>query len=182
MWFSGNNKSLETIWHWRWLLIKSRATTDRWGFYKHLNITLSSSLLICRFSFFCFFACFAECVPLTSTSVWKLACRLSVTLLLFSSLLFSQCTHFFLSHSLELEAPLCACGLFTRNTDSPSEVWLARTGRGRNMNEFTAPQPSTSTLYSQILPSSFFLSTCSSATSSHTFPLVCACVSESVFV
>ncbi len=102
--------------------------------------------------------------------------------LFFYFLLFSQSTHFFLSRSLESEAPLCACGLFTRNTDSPSEVWLARTGRGRNMNEFTAPQPSTSTLYSQILPSSFFLSACSSATSSHTFPLVCACVSESVFV
>lgn len=87
-----------------------------------------------------------------------------------------------LCDSLELEAPLCACGLFTRNTDSPSEVWLARTGRGRNMNEFTTPQPSTSALYSQILPSSFFLSTCSSATSSYTFPLVFVCVSESVFV
>lgn len=91
----------------------------------------------------------------------------------------------FFSHcflSLELEAPLCACGLFTSNTDSPSEVWLAHTGRGRNMNESATPQPSASPLYSQILPSSFFHSTYSSGTSSHTFPLVCACVSESVFV
>lgn len=44
------------------------------------------------------------------------------------SFLLLLCSHFFLSDSPELEAPLCACGLFTRNTDSPSEVWLARTG------------------------------------------------------
>lgn len=105
------------------------------------------------------------------------------------SVLLLSCSHFSsLSDSPELKAPLCACGLFTRNTDSPSEVWLSRTGRGgtggRNMNEFTTPKPSTSTLHSQILPSSFFLSTCYSATSRHTFPpvCVCVCVSESVFV
>ena len=53
---------------------------------------------------------------------------------------------------------MSACGLFTRNTDSPSEVWLACTSRERNMNEFTpALQPSTSTLYSQILSPSLVL-------------------------
>ena len=74
--------------------------------------------------------------------------------------------------SRELEAPLCACGLFTRNTDSPSEVWLAGTRRGEKY-EWICPTPTPPPPYSQILPSSFFLSKCSSATSSHTFPLVC---------
>lgn len=54
--------------------------------------------------------------------------------------------------------------------------------RGKSMNEFATHRPFTSPLYSKILPSSFFLSTCSSATSCHTFPLVCAYVSESVLV
>lgn len=92
--------------------------------------------------------CFPERVPLSIMSVWKLESLLSHIL----SLLSSYCTHFFLSDLLTLEAPLSACGLFTRNTDSPSEVWLASTSWERNMNEFTpALQPSTSTLYSQIL-------------------------------
>lgn len=64
----------------------------------------------------------------------------------------------------------------------PVRFGLRIQGGGRNMNESATPQPSASPLYSQILPSSFFLSTYSSGTSSHTFPLVCACVSESVFV
>lgn len=76
---------------------------------------------------FLFFVYFAECVSLISMSVWRLAFLFSL-LPLFSSLLFSHCTNFFLS--LELEAPLCACGLFTRNTDLPSEVWLTHTEKG----------------------------------------------------
>lgn len=36
----------------------------------------------------------------------------------------------FSPHSLASEAPLSACGLFTRNPDSTSEVWLARASRG----------------------------------------------------
>lgn len=89
-----------------------------------------ASLCISLIIYFLCFVCFTECVTLISMSVLRLACLLSLLSLifLFSSLLFSHCTNFVLS--LELEAPLCACGLFTRNIDLPSEVWLAATENG----------------------------------------------------
>lgn len=91
---------------------------------------------------------------------------------------FSNSTHFFLSISLALEAPLSACGLFTKNIESPSEVWLACTSRERIMNEFTPTlQPSTSFLYSQILSSSFLLL---SYLKSHFS--TCVCLTKSVVV
>ena len=127
-----------------------------------------SVLFICL----CFVACFASCVPLLM-SVWRLT----------QSPVYFPIAPISLSELLELEAPLCACGLFTRSTDSPSEVWLACAGRGEKYEWIhNTPNPPFLPSIPLILPSSFFLSTCSSATSSHTFPLVCACVSESVFV
>lgn len=114
-----------------------------------------------------FTACYLLCCCLLCLHVFLLSCP---QFLLFYFLLIASIP---LSGWLELEAPLCACGLFTRSTDSPSEVWLARTEKGRNMNEFITPRPSTSTLYSQILPASFSLATHSSTSPSHTFPMVC---------
>lgn len=43
------------------------------------------------------------------------------------SFIFSLHHHF--AVFLESGAPLCSCGLFTRNTDSSSEVWLVHTGK-----------------------------------------------------
>jgi len=81
------------------------------------------SLFMCHLIHLGFSACSAECVPLAGVSKgWQ-----AVLLSLFSPPF--MFFHFFLSDPPELEAPLCACGLFTTNTDSPSEVWRARTGR-----------------------------------------------------
>lgn len=68
------------------------------------------------------------------------------------------------------------------------EHWFAQWGlacsyrEGGKVNEYATCRPSTSLLYSKILPLSFLLSTCSSALSCHTFLLVCVYVRESVLV
>ena len=84
--------------------------------------------------------------------------------------------------SQELEAPLCACGLFTRNTDSPSEVWLAGTRRGEKY-EWICPTPTPPPLIPKV---SHHLSSSLNAPQPPPVTLfhwcVCMCVRESVFV
>lgn len=71
---------------------------------------------------------------------------------------------------------MCACGLLTTNTDSPSEVWLACVGSRRNMNEFT-PVLHFLIFYFPTIPTSFLLSKCCLCYfQSHFSSGVCVCI------
>lgn len=55
------------------------------------------------------------------------------------SFIFSLHHHF--AVFLESGAPLCSCGLFTRNTDSSSEVWLVHTGKQKKYEWINPHRP-----------------------------------------
>lgn len=87
-----------------------------------------------------------------------------------SPLLFSHCTNFFFFSRVG-GAIVCLRLVY-------EEHWFTQWGLACWYKEggeiwMNLPHPNPSPPYSKILPSSFFLSKCSSATSSHTFPLVC---------